>query len=278
MSKNQLSINPNRCRHCLLCVRECPLKVLEMHDGVVRYAENGEDRCFRCQHCMAICPYGAISIFGVDQDKCSDAACGVEGTDLIRLMKGRRTCRNYRNENVEHELIDELVRVLKWAPTGVNDHHLRFTVIGDVVEMDKIRDYINSKLIKIMAESPESYAAKAFGRYRYWIEQGRDVLFRGAPHMLIVSSPKNAPCAAVDPVIALSYFELLAAAHGLGTTWCGLAKMGFLLVAPELLKKINIPDDYEFGYAMLFGNPRWNFVRGTMPEEEVVDYVHDLDL
>lgn len=56
------------------------------------------------------------------------------------------------------------------------------------------------------------------------LETGRDNLFRGAPHLLIASSPKTAPSPEADCFIALTYFELLAASMGLGTVWSGLAK------------------------------------------------------
>ena len=52
-----------------------------------------------------------------------------------------------------------------------------------------------------------------------------DIIFRGAPHALIVSAPPDAPCPAEDVVLALATFDLLAQSARLGTVWWGLLKM-----------------------------------------------------
>ena len=45
---------------------------------------------------------------------------------------------------------------------------------------------------------------KDFEVYKEAFERGEDIVFRKAPHMIVVSSPISAPCAPQDPVIALS--------------------------------------------------------------------------
>jgi len=45
--------------------------------------------------------------------------------------------------------------------------------------------------------------------YRLWKEDGVDTLFRNAPHLLVVSAPKEAACPVQDCLIAMSTFELL---------------------------------------------------------------------
>ena len=50
--------------------------------------------------------------------------------------------------------------------------------------------------------------------------------------MIVVSSNLKAPCANIDPIIALSYVELYAQSLGLGTCWCGFAQTCFKLM-PE---------------------------------------------
>lgn len=47
------------------------------------------------------------------------------------------------------------------------------------------------------------YFAKFIAPY----DQGRYIIFRHAPHMIIASSPKDAVTPEADPFIALSYFE-----------------------------------------------------------------------
>jgi nitroreductase len=93
-----------------------------------------------------------------------------------------------------------------------------------------------------------------------WKTQGRDVILRGAPHLLVTSAPKDAPCPVQDTHIALATFELLASSHGLGTLWDGLFMMA-LSVCPELVGRLGIPADHILGYAMLFGKPAVEYHR-----------------
>jgi len=68
----------------------------------------------------------------------------------------------------------------------------------------------------------------------------------------------------VDPVIALSYFELYANTLGLGTLWCGLFKWAVALL-PEMLEPFHVPEGYVPGYAMMFGRSGLNYRRSTVP-------------
>jgi hypothetical protein len=78
-------------------------------------------------------------------------------------------------------------------------------------------------------------------------DNGQDIVFRHAPHILIVSSPDYVPSPEPDAVIALSYFELLAQSVGLGTTWCNLAEWAVASIIPDMKRKLNIPRlDYLF--------------------------------
>ena len=45
------------------------------------------------------------------------------------------------------------------------------------------------------------------------------MIFRGAPHLLVVSASPESVCPAEDVNLALAYFELMAQSAGLGTVW-----------------------------------------------------------
>jgi hypothetical protein len=93
------------------------------------------------------------------------------------------------------------------------------------------------------------------------LKNGRDNIFRGAPHLLIVSAPKDSPSPEADCHIALSYFELLAAGMGLGALWSGLAKWALTMIVPELLQRLGVPDNHQVGYMMVFGHPAVTYHR-----------------
>ena len=87
-----------------------------------------------------------------------------------------------------------------------------------------------------------------------WQEEERDIIFRGAPHLILTSAPKDSPCPVQDTHIALTTFQLMAHAKGVGTVWDGMVMMA-LAVCPELATRLGIPEDHLVGYAMAFGEP-----------------------
>ena len=131
--------------------------------------------------------------------------------------------------------------------------------------MNEFRSHVNKKILDALTKKPVKAIANKFSRYANAFLKGEDIIFRGAPHLLVVSTPVNAPCANVDPMIALSYFELYAQSLGIGTCWCGLA-YGVLRFMPELCKQLEIPDNYKLSYVMLFGMPDVNYKRAVQPE------------
>ena len=95
-------------------------------------------------------------------------------------------------------------------------------------------------------------------------------MFRNAPCMIVAATPKNAPCREADPWIALSYFDLLAQANGLGTCWGGFAVHAFKGLR-ALRRALNIPRGYEVGAILLFGLPGVAYPRVPHPRPMSVD-------
>lgn len=65
----RLNIDDQRCIGCGACTRVCPGSLLYLnaqhkaeHHEVSEFGWNG---CWKCQHCLAVCPSGAISVLGL---------------------------------------------------------------------------------------------------------------------------------------------------------------------------------------------------------------------
>jgi nitroreductase/NAD-dependent dihydropyrimidine dehydrogenase PreA subunit len=250
-------VQNERCTCCGLCVSDCPARIIARHDNEppVVAAEN-EENCLECQHCLAICPTGAISVFGLNPDDSLPVSAEVwpRLPQLTHLLRGRRSVRQYRDENVDPQLIDRLLATVANSPTGVNNRSLTFTVIADKDELHRLREKLMQALIETANEGrlPERFAYLQIAISAY-VEHQADVIFRGAPHVLIVSAPPQSPCATEDVPIAITYFELLAQVAGLGTVWCGLLKLA-LEAVPELKSLVGLAAGHHY-YAMLFGHP-----------------------
>jgi nitroreductase/NAD-dependent dihydropyrimidine dehydrogenase PreA subunit len=269
-------VTTDRCTRCGLCISDCPARIIETGPDQLPFvsAEN-EEKCMECQHCLAICPNGAISVFSLDPDDSLPVSPDVwpRLDQMTHLLRGRRSVRHYRDENVDPQLIDRLLATVANAPTGVNNRSLRFTVIADKAELAKFRQRTMDALIAAAGKGqiPErfAYINNAISAY---VEHQADVVFRGAPHVLIVSAPPESPCATEDVAIAIAYFELLAQSAGLGTVWCGLIKLA-LESAPELKPLVGLLPGHHY-YAMLFGPPAIHYSRTVQRDAAAtVEYV-----
>ena len=260
----QFKVNESQCTRCGLCVADCPARIIGMGEGFPSIAAENETSCYKCQHCLAVCPTAAVSILGLDP-KLSRALSDFPGPDQLEtLIKGRRSVRRYREENLEPELLQRLLEVAWYAPTGANGRQVRFTVVDDRKKLGVLRDELMAGLGRLVRDSQLPVGLEFFaGMVQLWEEQGVDTLFRGAPHLLIASAPLTVVTPLPDCLIALSYFELYAQANGVGTVWDGLAKLAINDLLPETLRTLGIPEDHQVGYAMAFGMPAVHYPRAV---------------
>lgn len=96
-----------------------------------------------------------------------------------------------------------------------------------------------------------------------WKKSATDILFRGAPHLLVVSSLKESASPMQDCIIALSTFELYAQSRGVGTIWNGLATLTISELVPSLKQRLGIPENHKIGYVMGFGYPAVRYERSV---------------
>lgn len=258
----QFSVNEETCIKCGECAADCPYSIIEMDQGYPRVNPEKEGQCIECQHCFAICKPGALSVFGLDPaDSIPLKGNYPDPARLETLMLGRRSTRRYRDEPVDRALIDRIMEVVRNAPTGVNSRSTHFTLVEDSAAMKALVEATYEGLRgKIEAEALPPGLEFFGGILNAW-DNGVDILYRGAPHFLVVSAPDDGPSGSTDCIIAMSYFELLANSHGLGTLWDGLAKWALTAIAPEVATMLEIPEGHSIGYMMAFGKPAVKYHR-----------------
>jgi len=257
------SIDHDKCTRCGQCVQDCVVRIIAMDDACPAIIPGKEGSCLECQHCLAVCPSGAVSILGKHPEDSLSLAGNLPSPEQIEtLMKGRRSVRQYRDENVPPEQIRELLDVACHAPTGVNFRQVLFTVVDDKEIMANLRQITMDGLARLMREGRLPPGRDYFNDcVRAWEEEGIDTIYRGAPHLLIASAPHDCPTPEADCLIALAYFELYAQSRGIGTVWNGLAKWTFSELLPELCGKLGLPGNHKLGYVMAFGVPEVQYHR-----------------
>ena len=266
------NVDDERCVRCGQCARDCIAEIIEQEGKELPCIKPAaEEDCLQRQHCLAVCPAGAISILGHDPADSLKLEAGAlpSLSQMTTLIRGRRSVRHYRDENVDPLLLKNLFATVANAPTGINQRELTFTVIDDKAVMARFRDKALNALRQGIRDGKMGESAGfLLEAVPAWFERKQDMVFRGAPHLLIVSAPPDAACPQEDVVLALAYFELIAQAAGLGTVWCGLAKW-LLEVLPDLKPALGLRADAHY-FCMVFGVPAIRFARTVQRDAAAV--------
>ena len=257
---------------------DCPARIIERTGKAAPFIRpENEERCIQCQHCLAVCPPAAVSIFGRDPARSLPLSAGSfpDVEKMITLVRGRRSVRRYRDENVDPALLKQVLAALANAASAINRRPLTFSVIDDKAVMQRFR----LKALNGLAAAGK--AGSVPERFDYlmqavpaWFEQKVDMIFRGAPHLLVVSAAPESVCPQEDVNLALAYFELMAQSAGWGTVWCGMAKMT-LEVLPDLKEAVGLTSGHYY-YSMLFGLPSFRYARTVQRDEAA--HVHHVQL
>lgn len=250
LPNSRFRADPAKCTACGNCVLDCPAHIIHIVDGVAAIKPENDEDCILCQHCLAVCPYAAVSVAGKNpEDSLPSGGCDPE--ELDRLIRSRRSVRQFTPGVVDPVLLNRVLETVAHAPTGVNMRDLLFTVVHDAKAMDELRQRTCETLVAKAAQIPEQYSWLV-DCAKEWLDEEVDAIFRTAPHLIVVTAGPDQRCSQADCLIALSYFDLVAQANGIGTTWCGMMD-GILRGFPESRGWLGIPDDHKIGYAMLFG-------------------------
>ncbi len=275
-------VNEERCIQCGKCVKDCPAQCMAMEKGGFPNIL-AEDTCLRCQHCLAVCPTGAISIMGVDPDKSMDVKYELPTAHSMEtLIKGRRSTRNYKKQPLETETIHKLLETAWHAPTGGNTQSVLFTVTMNEKVTLAFRNELNTRVENMLNESDAETENLRIAYTRQAFEVGSkkdpDFLLRGAPHILIASTPKESPAGKDDSIIALTNFDLLAQSMGVGTVWNGFLTWALTDFFPDLAVKLGMPKDHVIGHGMCFGRPAIQYHRTVQRTPTEMNLVESFQL
>ncbi len=292
MEKLNIKIDGGKCSGCGLCTRVCPHRLFRM-DGGRASVVSGD--CMGCDQCRAVCPSGAIDIEGLITtlgfhnltETLESIVPGKYDCDaLVQLMRSRRSCRNYTDQPVPLDILEDLVKIGTTAPSGTNSQSWNFVILPERKDVEVLGNLTAGfyRQLNVQAKNPvyrffaRLIAGDALGRYyrnyyasvaealREWDEEHVDRLFHGASAAILVTGRKDASCPAEDALLASQ--NILLAAHALGVGSC---LIGFVVEAmrrsPSTKRSMAIPADEEIYSVIGLGYPaiRYPHVAGRRP-------------
>lgn len=275
--KCQFVVNKSKCIKCGKCINVCSGQVLEMgEDGYPQmkdFERFGWKGCWRCEHCLAVCPKGAISIFGKKPEDSLPPPIENMGEEMEKLIVNRRSCRRYLDKNVDSKIIDKIIKALESAPTGGNSSNVEYTIIDN---KDRVKEIWNVAYPKMEELAKKHIYTHSFSDFYYKIMKQSeqtirkdDLLFNGAPHLFIAHEKcagKWAEDSKVNCNIATAYFELITNAYGLGTIIMSYSAEVLNELVPEAREMLGIPKDHYAGLIVGFGYPEIKYARGVQKD------------
>lgn len=275
--KTRFTVDKSKCIRCSNCINTCSGMVIEFgSDGypmMKDFERFGWRGCWRCQHCLAVCPQGAISIFGKKPEDSLPLPPAVMGEYMEQLVVSRRSCRRFLDKNVDPEIITRILSAMAAAPTGGNAQGVEYTVIDD---KDRVREIWQEAYSVMEAKAKKHIYTHSFSDFYYGkMKQSEktvrkdDLLFCGAPHLFIAHEKcvgKWAEDSKVNCNIATAYFELLCNAHGLGTTIMSYSAEVLNELAPKAREMLGIPKEHYTGLIVGFGYPEIEYARGVQKD------------
>ena len=161
--------------------------------------------------------------------------------EAIKMIKERRSIRNYKDEVVPKELMAEIIEITRWAPSWTNSQTPRFTLVTDptVIEkfaVDGVKGFIyNAGTLK----NAKNVAVLSFVEGK----SGR------ADKYEIVTDDNPSRWEYFDAGIACQTFCLAAHAKGVGTCIFGI------IDETVIAEAINLPEGEKVAALIVYGYP-----------------------
>ena len=158
--------------------------------------------------------------------------------DAIKNLTERRSIRSYSGKPIEKEVLEEILRVGSYAPTGMNKQ----SPIMIAITNKELRDRLARLNAAVMGSDRDP--------------------FYGAPVVVVVLADRNVRTYVYDGSLVMG--NLMNAAHALGVGSCWIHRAKEVFDSPEgkeILRELGIEGDYEG-----IGNCILGYTEGEYPQ------------
>jgi nitroreductase/NAD-dependent dihydropyrimidine dehydrogenase PreA subunit len=252
-----------------LCVRVCPIGRLDRGDDGGPRVLAGE-RCISCGHCVAVCPAGAVSRDGEPASPMPDG-WRLEPEKVALLLKSRRSIRAFRSDPLAREIIEAMIDVARYAPSGHNSQPLAWSVVSGPANIGKIAEATLAWMRQSIAASSPMVAALGMQRVVSDWDQGTDSICWQAPHLVIAHAPEGLPSGAHAAAIAMTYLDIAGQPLGVGMCWAGFVLVG-AGVSPEVHASLGLPAGRRCAGVAMLGRPAVTYRRIPARNQPTIEW------
>jgi nitroreductase/NAD-dependent dihydropyrimidine dehydrogenase PreA subunit len=259
-----IQIDTDKCKRDGICAAVCPVELIRLEgEAFPEGTPDADRRCISCGHCVAACPEGALSNSRITGCLPFHEDKKVSAEALTQFLKMRRSIREFKPVAVPREILAHVIDTARWAPSAVNLQPVRWLVVE--------KPENTRKLAGLLADWIRISQVSYLQRFADVWDQGRDLILRNAPHVIVAhASPEN-NWSSVDCAIAVTYLELAARADGLGTCWSGI-----LMRAAGHDKRfagyLGLPPEHHIFGAVMIGYPKFRYHRIPEKNPAVIDW------
>ena len=254
--EHNISIDPSKCTRCGMCRDDCPDRVIIVTD---KSAEYTGQFCVKCGHCVAICPQGAVKISGyADEPEAITDIKKVDPDALLRLVKSRRSMRQFIDKDVPPEVISQIIETGRYTPTGGNKQGVSYVVIRDK------KDEYEKIAVSLLRKAQPSMVTT--NPYIKNIVIDDHFLFKGAPVIILIKSVDL-----LDGALAASTMELMAQSLGLGALYSGFFTLA-VRQSEELKQMLSVEKEEKVVTTLVIGYPAVEYQRTAQRESANVIY------
>ena len=260
---NLFEVNMQTCNQDGICAAICPTGIIEMQKGEYPApTAEAEDLCIRCGHCVAVCPTASLAHREMSMEKCPpmQKELHLSLAQCEQFLRARRSIRTYKEQSVPKNELLKLIDLARYAPTGHNSQSVEWLVLGNRDELKHLAGITVDWMRWMLDNMSEIALSLHMDRtIRRW-EEGKDVILRDAPIVMIAHAAKDDRMAPTSSTIALSYLELAATSMGLGCCWAGYFHAA-ATTFPPMKEALALPEGHQCMGSMMVGYPRFSYHR-----------------
>jgi len=276
-----IKIDIDNCTKCKECVKDCVADLFYFEEDKLQIVEIFEDRCIECGHCEAVCPVNVIRLKFHKEEQLEPRSVREEVPTydkFLNLVLKRRSIRRFKEKPIPKELMEKLLNIGMYSPTGGNSENVFYTVVHDKTIVTAISEHITNRVTKLVNKledpqkreylkksMPEGQISQALEnlpklkRKLEMIKQGIDFWCWNG-ELLLIHGDKTIGGIPSNSALAAANIALAAETLGLGA--CSLGYLtSFVNEIQAIRDLVKIPTNHVVGYSLTMGYPDVKYQR-----------------